>query len=90
MAGVSTQTPAEGRVRREIEEAPQFGGSVNTDGIPGLAQVGESVKIVLDIDKVPAAIRSVSGGSAGNSQAEVRGGVSVAPGSSMAKTYVSR
>jgi purine-binding chemotaxis protein CheW len=35
-----------------IEEAPQFGVSVNTDFILGMAKVGESVKILLDIDKV--------------------------------------
>jgi len=36
-----------------IEEAPQFGASVETDSILGLAKVGESVKILLDIDRVP-------------------------------------
>jgi purine-binding chemotaxis protein CheW len=35
-----------------IEEAPQFGSSVNTDFILGIGKVGESVKILLDIDKV--------------------------------------
>ncbi|MEN6383912.1 MAG: chemotaxis protein CheW [Phycisphaerales bacterium] len=35
-----------------IEEAPQFGASVNTDFILGIGKVGESVKILLDIDKV--------------------------------------
>jgi len=35
-----------------IEEAPQFGSSVNTDFILGMGKVGESVKILLDIDKV--------------------------------------
>lgn len=35
-----------------IEEAPQFDASVNTDFILGIAKVGESVKILLDIDKV--------------------------------------
>jgi len=36
----------------DIEEAPQFGTSVRTDFILGMAKVGESVKILLDIDKV--------------------------------------
>jgi purine-binding chemotaxis protein CheW len=36
----------------DIEEAPQFGGSVDTDFILGMAKIGESVKILLDIDKV--------------------------------------
>jgi purine-binding chemotaxis protein CheW len=35
-----------------IEEAPQFDSSVNTDFILGIGKVGESVKILLDIDKV--------------------------------------
>ncbi len=35
-----------------IEETPQFGASVNTDFILGMGKVGESVKILLDIDKV--------------------------------------
>lgn len=35
-----------------IEEAPQFGSSVNTDFILGMGKIGESVKILLDIDKV--------------------------------------
>jgi purine-binding chemotaxis protein CheW len=37
---------------QNIEEAPQFGGSVDTDFILGMAKIGESVKILLDIDKV--------------------------------------
>ncbi len=37
---------------KDIEEAPQFGVSVSTDFILGMAKVGESVKILLDIDKV--------------------------------------
>ncbi len=36
----------------KIEEAPQFDSSVNTDFILGIGKVGESVKILLDIDKV--------------------------------------
>jgi purine-binding chemotaxis protein CheW len=35
-----------------IEEAPQFGATVKTDFILGMGKVGESVKILLDIDKV--------------------------------------
>jgi purine-binding chemotaxis protein CheW len=35
-----------------IEEAPQFGATVNTDFILGMGKVGDSVKILLDIDKV--------------------------------------
>ncbi len=35
-----------------IEEAPQFGASVNTDFILGMGKIGESVKILLDIDRV--------------------------------------
>ncbi len=37
---------------RQIEEAPQFGASVNTDFILGMGKVGNSVKILLDIDRV--------------------------------------
>ena len=35
-----------------IEEAPQFDSSVNTDFILGMGKIGDSVKILLDIDKV--------------------------------------
>ena len=38
--------------RENIEEAPQFGSSVSTDFILGMGKIGESVKILLDIDKV--------------------------------------
>jgi purine-binding chemotaxis protein CheW len=37
---------------RNIEEAPQFGASVNTDFLLGMAKVGDSVKILLDISRV--------------------------------------
>jgi purine-binding chemotaxis protein CheW len=37
---------------QNIEDAPQFGSSVDTDFILGMAKVGESVKILLSIDKV--------------------------------------
>jgi purine-binding chemotaxis protein CheW len=35
-----------------IESAPQFDSTVNTDFILGMGKVGETVKILLDIDKV--------------------------------------
>ena len=35
-----------------IEEAPQFGSSVNTDFILGIGKIGDSVKILLDIEKI--------------------------------------
>jgi purine-binding chemotaxis protein CheW len=35
-----------------IEDAPQFGSTVDTAFILGMGKVGESVKILLDIDKV--------------------------------------
>ena len=37
---------------KNIEEAPQFGSSVNTDFILGMGKIGQSVKILLDIDSV--------------------------------------
>ena len=37
---------------KDIEDAPQFGSSVNTDFILGMGKIGDSVKILLDIDKV--------------------------------------
>lgn len=37
---------------QNIEKAPQFGQSVNTDFILGMGKIGETVKILLDIDKV--------------------------------------
>ena len=36
----------------DIEDAPQFGSAVNTDFILGMGKVGQSVKILLDINKV--------------------------------------
>lgn len=36
----------------DIEEAPQFGASVDTAFILGMGKVGNSVKILLDIDRV--------------------------------------
>jgi purine-binding chemotaxis protein CheW len=43
---------------QDIEEAPQFDASVGTDFLLGMAKVGESVKILLDIDRVLAGARS--------------------------------
>ncbi len=37
---------------QDIEEAPQFGSSVNTNFILGMGKIGDTVKILLDIDKV--------------------------------------
>jgi len=36
----------------DIEDAPQFGSSVNTEFILGMGKIQETVKILLDIDKV--------------------------------------
>jgi purine-binding chemotaxis protein CheW len=36
----------------DIDDAPEFGSSVNTDFILGMGKIGESVKILLDINKV--------------------------------------
>ena len=49
----------------DIEEAPQFGSAVNTDFILGMGKIGETVKILLDIDRVLAGddFSSVGGGS---------------------------
>ena len=41
---------------KNIDETPQFGSQVNTDFILGIGKVGETVKILLDIDKVLAAV----------------------------------
>ena len=35
-----------------IEDAPQFGATVDTDFILGMGKIGDSVKILLDIDRV--------------------------------------
>jgi purine-binding chemotaxis protein CheW len=37
---------------RDIEAAPQFGSSVDTSFILGMGKIGDSVKILLDIDRV--------------------------------------
>ncbi|HLZ19953.1 MAG TPA: chemotaxis protein CheW, partial [Smithellaceae bacterium] len=36
----------------EIEDAPNFGSKLNTAYILGMAKINQSVKILLDIDKV--------------------------------------
>ena len=36
----------------DIEDSPEFGSSVNTEFILGMGKIGESVKILLDINKV--------------------------------------
>lgn len=36
----------------QIEETPKFDAAVNTDFILGMGKIGDSVKILLDIDKV--------------------------------------
>ncbi|MCK5565969.1 MAG: chemotaxis protein CheW, partial [Planctomycetes bacterium] len=36
----------------QIEDAPQFGSTVDTDFISGMGKIGDDVKILLDIDKV--------------------------------------
>ena len=49
----------------DIEEAPQFGSAVNTDFILGMGKIGETVKILLDIERVLAGddFSSFGGGS---------------------------
>ncbi len=39
-------------VSENIEDAPQFGSNVTTEFILGMGKIGDSVKILLDIDKV--------------------------------------
>ena len=39
-------------VAENIEEAPQFGSTVQTDFILGMGKIGDTVKILLDINKV--------------------------------------
>jgi purine-binding chemotaxis protein CheW len=38
--------------QQNVEECPEFGGGVPTEFIQGIAKVGESVKILLDVDRV--------------------------------------
>jgi len=40
-----------------IEDAPQFGNDVQTDIILGIGKIGDSIKILLDIDKVLGHVR---------------------------------
>ena len=54
---------------KNIEEAPQFGSSVNTDFILGMGKIGNSVKILLDIDKVLANAELTNGQFLDQSQA---------------------
>jgi len=37
---------------KDIEEAPQFGSTVDTNFILGMGKIGDTVKILLDIDRV--------------------------------------
>jgi len=37
---------------QDIEEAPQFGSNVDTNFILGMGKIGDTVKLLLDIDKV--------------------------------------
>jgi purine-binding chemotaxis protein CheW len=41
---------------KDIENAPEFGSNVDTDFILGMGKIGETVKILLDIDKVLAGV----------------------------------
>lgn len=52
----------------DIEETPQFGSSVNTDFVLGMGKIGDSVKILLDIDKVLTSEDISSFAGIGNSQ----------------------
>ncbi|MGD8787496.1 MAG: chemotaxis protein CheW [Phycisphaerales bacterium] len=45
----------------DIEEAPQFGSSVNTDFILGMGKIGDNVKILLDIDEVLSSVDMSAG-----------------------------
>jgi purine-binding chemotaxis protein CheW len=57
----------------DIEEAPQFGSAVNTDFILGMGKIGDTVKILLDIDRVLAGddFGSFGGGSYSQQEATV-------------------
>ncbi len=65
---------------QQIEEAPQFGASVNTDFILGMGKVGDSVKILLDIDRVLAGdglgslARGVNAGSVSTTEGDRQNG----------------
>jgi purine-binding chemotaxis protein CheW len=45
---------------QDIEEAPQFDAAVDTDFILGMAKIGDSVKILLDINKVLAGAEAIA------------------------------
>lgn len=53
-----------------IEEAPDFGSQIDTEFILGMGKIGQSVKILLDIDKVLSAVelKSVARVGAGEAQ----------------------
>jgi purine-binding chemotaxis protein CheW len=53
-----------------IEEAPDFGSQIDTEFILGMGKIGQSVKILLDIDKVLSAVelKSVARVGAGDVQ----------------------
>ncbi len=55
-----------------IEQAPQFGSKIDSEFILGMGKVGESVKILLDIDKVLAvsALLEIAGSGRDETQAE--------------------
>ncbi len=55
-----------------IEDAPQFGSNVATDFILGMGKIGDSVKILLDIDKVLSAV-DISGMLNTAAQTELQG-----------------
>jgi purine-binding chemotaxis protein CheW len=46
----------------EIEQTPEFGDSVSTDYMKGVAKVKGTVKILLDLDRIFAMDRSIAGG----------------------------
>ena len=54
----------------DIEDAPDFGGDVNTDFILGMAKVEDSVKTLLDIDRVLGNVEFDNLDDADNSQTE--------------------
>ncbi len=59
-----------------IEDTPQFGSNVATDFILGMGKIGDSVKILLDIDKVLASddLKGVFNAANGNSaKADLKG-----------------
>lgn len=68
---------------QDIEEAPQFGANVDTNFILGMGKIGETVKILLDIDRVLSddslssfTVSRVEAASVGRGRASGGGGVS--------------